>query len=112
MIRIGGRLYKTIVDGLLVVEKMVEKLNREAEEMKNQKKDEHKQKRERELLEAHSDLQCRESGCIFHAQDKAGLINHQRQKHRDSALENLTCLICPHCGGQYKKLGLRNHEVL
>ena len=69
-----------------VVDKMVENLNRESEEVEKRKRiDEHKQRRERELLEAHADLQCQESGCTFHAQNKAGLVNHQRQKHRHSA---------------------------
>ena len=89
-----------------VVDKTVEDLNRESEEMEKHKKDERKQRRDRELLEAHADLQCKESGCTFHAQNKAELVNHQRQKHRHSALKALTC---PHCDGQYKKQGLKNH---
>ena len=89
-----------------VVDKMVEDLNRESEEVEKRKKDERKQRRERELFEAHADLQCKESGCTFQAQNKAGLVNHQRQKHRQSALKTLTC---PHCDGQYKKQGLKNH---
>ena len=84
----------------VVVEKMIEELNREAEKMEKLKNDECKQRRKRMLLEAHADLQSRESECVFHSQNKAGLINHQRQRHRDTALETLTC---PHCGGQYKK---------
>ena len=71
-----------------VVDKMVEDLNRESEEVEKRKKDERKQRRERELLEAHTYLQCKESGCTFQAQNKAGLVNHQRQKHRQSAPED------------------------
>ena len=41
----------------------------------------------------------------FRAQNKAGLINHQGWRHRDGALESLTCL---HCSGQNKKQGLKN----
>ena len=47
-----------------VVDKMVEELDREAEEVAKQKKDECKQRRERELLEAQADVQCRGSSCL------------------------------------------------
>ena len=89
-----------------VVDKMVEDLNRESEEVEKLKKDEREQRRVRKLLKAHADLQCKESGCTFHDQNKAGLVNHQRQKHRHSALKTLTC---PHCDSRYKKQGLKNH---
>ena len=39
------------------------------------------------------------------SEPRARLINHQRLRHRDTALESLTCL---HCGGQYKKQSIKN----
>ena len=51
---------------------------------------------------AQMELKCTEQGCGFYAQNKAGLVNHQRQKHR--AVSRKTS-PCPHCGEQ----GLYNH---
>lgn len=31
------------------------------------------------------DLQCSQPGCNFTTQDKAGLVNHQRQEHQAAA---------------------------
>ena len=72
----------------------------EAEELEKVKKDERKQRRENKLMEAQAELQCKEVGCGFCAQSKAGLVNHQRQRHRHAAQETLTC---QYCSGQYKK---------
>ena len=88
------------------MEKMVKELNMEAEDVETLSKDERKQRRERQLLEAHADLQCGELGCVFRTHNRAGLVNHQRQKHKDAALETLAY---PHCGGQYRKQGFKNH---
>ena len=89
-----------------VIESRVGELNVEAEELEKVKKDERKQRRENKLMEAQTELQCKEVGCGFCAQSKAGLVNHQRQWHRHAAQETLTC---QYCSGQYKKQGLNNH---
>ena len=89
-----------------IIENRVIELNTEAEELEKLKKDELKERRERMFMEAQMELQCTEPGCGFRAQSKAGLVNHRRQKHRAAALETLTC---QHCGGQYRRQGLRNH---
>ena len=88
-----------------IIENRVIELNTEAE-LEKLKKDELKERRERMFMEAQMELQCTEPGCGFCAQNKAGLVNHRRQKHRAEALETLTR---QHCGGQYRRQGLHNH---
>ena len=48
--------------------------------------------------------QCTQSGCTFTAQNKAGLVNHQRQKHGAAAQE---ILFCCHCHQNFKQQGYR-----
>ena len=81
-------------------------LNAEAEELEKRKKDERKERREKRSMLAQMELKCPEQGCGFYAQNKAGLVNHQRQKHRAVSQETSPC---PHCGEQYRKQGLYNH---
>ena len=89
-----------------MVESRVNDLNAEAEELEKRKKDERKERREKRSMLAQMELKCPEQGCGFYAQNKAGLVNHQRQKHRAVSQETSPC---PHCGGQYRKQGLYNH---
>ena len=65
------------------------RVNTEAEELEKVKKDELKERRERMFMEAQMELQCTEPGCGFRVQNKAGLVNHRRQKHRAAALETI-----------------------
>ena len=53
-----------------------------------------------------TNLQCTQPGCTFTAQNKAGLVNHQQQKHGAAAQE---ILICCRCHQNFKQRGYRNH---
>ena len=58
-------------------------LNEEAEKAEEEKKDDMKRRREQQnQCEGSQSAQaCNEPGCGFVARNRAGLINHQRQKH-------------------------------
>ena len=82
----------------------VEDLNEEAEKQEKQRKDE--RKRRREEAAATGDMwPCGLRGCVFAAQTKADLVNHQRQKHGPQVAS-----VCRFCGERFQRQGLRNHE--
>ena len=59
---------------------LVEELNVRSEEPEKQWKDEWKKRKEGSVMPGSMWL-CNIGGCAFGAQSKAGLVNHQRQKH-------------------------------
>ena len=87
-----------------VIKKEVATLDAEAEELEQQRKDERRQRREEDAI-AWVGLEC--ANCGFTAQNKAGLVNHQRQKHSDAAQMTVTCQFC---GQAFKRQGLKMHE--
>ena len=91
---------------------VVTELNEEAEEMKKMKKDKMKERNEGKQVSDHTDLQCTQPGCTSAAQNKADLVNYQRQKHGAAAQE---ILFCCHCHQNFKEhsreLRSRNSEV-
>ena len=89
-----------------IVETAVTELNEEAEEMEKMKKDKRKERRERKQLADQTDLLCNHPGCSFTAHNKAGLVNHQRQKHGAAAQKFLTC---QHCQRNFCLQGFNNH---
>ena len=89
-----------------VVETAVIELNEEAEEMEKMKKDKRKERRERKQLADQTDLLCNHPGCSFTAHNKAGLVNHQRQKHGAAAQQFLTS---QHCQRNFRLQGFNNH---
>ena len=76
------------------------------EVMEKQKKNELKKRREEAVLLGFQWL-CDIRGCVFNAQSKSGLVNHQMQKHGPQASILLTCQFR---GSQFHTQGLRNHE--
>ena len=89
-----------------IVEATANEVNEKAEEMEKMKKDMRKERRERKQVVEQTDLQCTEPGCSFVAHNKAGLVNHCRQKHRAAAQEIITC---QYCHRNFKAQGFHNH---
>ena len=85
---------------------LVEDLNEESELQEKQKKDFRKRKGEEEVT-SDTMWSCGVNGCAFGAQSRAGLVNHQRQKHGPQAT---SLFIGQLCGEYFKRQGLRNHE--
>ena len=50
-------------------------------------------------------LHCEHPGCEFMALNKAGLVNHTRQKHQEPQLGQ-----CAHCQRTFNRQGLANHR--
>ena len=86
------------------IKEKVAELNTKAEEIEQQRKDERRQRREGNSV-SWPGFQC--VNCSFTAQNKAGLVNHQRQKH--SAAAQVT-VPCQYCGRSFKRQGLKMHE--
>ena len=85
---------------------LVDELNKRSEEQEKQCKDEQKKRKEESVMPGFMWL-CNIGGCAFGAQSKAGLVNHQRQKH---GLQAGVKLDCQFCGTQFHPQGLQNHE--
>ena len=80
-------------------------VNHQAEIREKSRKDEVKRRREQRLLDTEHSLHCNHPGCSFRAITKAGLINHQRQRHAT----NLK-IQCQFCHQMFSKQGLCNHQ--
>ena len=80
-------------------------LNNKMEAREKHTRDE--QKRRRETRQTSSDLgfHCTEQGCGFSALNRAGLVNHQRQKHGATMTGQ-----CHFCQQSFNRQGLHYHE--
>ena len=86
---------------------LVEDLNEESELQEKQKKDVWKRRGEEEVTSDTMWL-CGVNSCAFGAQNRAGLVNHQRQKSMVPKQHH--CSFAKFCGEHFKRQGLRNHE--
>ena len=82
-------------------------LNANMESQEKERKDVGKKRREEGVSSEALDLKCEEAGCNFVGQNRAGLVNHVRQKHGrlSRVMEK-----CPFCGGSYHKQGFPMHK--
>ena len=80
------------VVGRMILATVVKDLNRKAEEKEQQKKDERKRRREEAVMPALAQT-CSYRECSFAAQSKAGLVNHQRQKHGSQSTTSFDTII-------------------
>ena len=85
---------------------LVKELNQKSEELEKQWKDEQKKRKEESVMPGSMWL-CNIGGYAFGAQNKASLVNHQRQKHGPQARKKLGCQFC---GTHFHPQGLWNHE--
>ena len=94
--------YRVTVDDKLT------ELNEAAEREEEAKKDEKKRRREQqnETDATRSAFTCDVTGCGFVARNRAGLTNHQRQKHSQQVQQE-----CQYCKKVMSSQGLRNHKV-
>ena len=85
----------------------VELLNKKAEETEKSCKDDKKRRRKQRELQLNSEnaLQCSHPGCSFRALNKAGLTNHQRQRHSNTLRSQ-----CQYCHQHFNQQGLHNHQ--
>ena len=83
----------------------IELLNKQAEEIEKDRKDVRKRRREQRLIDSENALCCCHPGCSFQALNKAGLINHQRQRH-----SNISRIQCQYCHQTFYQQGLHNHQ--
>ena len=83
----------------------VEVVNAEAEQEEKKRKDRRKRLREQRQADAEAGLHCNHPGCSFVAVNKAGLTNHQRQKHTLSQVA-----VCAFCAQSFAQQGLYNHQ--
>ena len=90
-----------------VVKLAADELNQELEDAEKKKKDQQKQRRE-EGIQPNSPLYaCDVQWCPFVSLSKAGLTNHQRQKHGPTAQ---SVMQCSHCKKSFKKQGYLMHS--
>lgn len=82
-----------------------ERLNQQAEAHEKSRKDEKKRRRMQQLIDSAAALHCNHPGCSFQALNKAGLTNHQRQRHSTTSRTQ-----CRHCHRTLHQQGLHNHE--
>ena len=83
----------------------VEVLNKQAEDTEKSRKDEKKRRREQRLIDSENTLHCSHPGCSFQALNKAGLSNHQRQRH-----STILRVQCQYCHQAFNQQGLHNHQ--
>ena len=83
----------------------VRSLNKQAEELEKSRKDVRKWRREQRLLVSANELLCSHPGCSFQAVNKAGLTNHQRQRH-----STILMLQCHYCHQSFNQQGFHNHQ--
>ena len=83
----------------------VEVLNKQAEDTEKSHKDEKKRRREQRLIDSENTLHCSHPGCSFQALNKAGLSNHQRQRHF-----TVMRIQCQYCHQTFNQQGLHNHQ--
>ena len=76
-----------------VVEMGVDTINKETEWKEDRKEDERKRTQQSQLTTALAGLVCEHPNCNFKASNRAGLVNHRRQKHGPQTIEQ-----CNHCG--------------
>ena len=94
------------------VKEATKELNKILEEEEVKRKDELKMRREgggppAQLTCTMQLWACSEQDCNFVGRNKAGLVNHTRQRHRMSAQAQHSC---PHCGDLFHKQGLVMHK--
>ena len=91
----------------VTVDNKLTELNEAAEREEEAKKDEKKRRREQqnETDATHNAFTCDVTGCGFIARNRAGLTNHQRQKHSHQVQQQ-----CQHCKKVMSSQGLRNHN--
>ena len=63
--------------------------------MEKMKKDKRKERNDGKHISDQTNLQCTQPGCTFIAQNKAGHVNRQRQKHGAAAQEILLLSLPP-----------------
>ena len=90
-----------------IIEAAANEVNERDEEMEKIRKDKRKERGERKQVEEQTDLWCNEPTCCFVAYNKAGLVNHQRLKHRAAAAQET--LTCQYCHRIFKQQGFHNH---
>ena len=83
----------------------VDTINKETERKEDRKKDERKRTQQSHLTTALAGLVCDHPNCNFKASNRAGLVNHKRQKHGPQTIEQ-----CNHCGKSFNIRGLPNHK--
>ena len=89
----------------ITIKRSAEFLNQQAEASEKGRKDEKKRRREQRLANTENSLHCHHHGCSFRALTKAGLTNHQRQRH-----STIPSLQCQYCQRTFSQQGLHNHQ--
>ena len=87
------------------VKQSVRALNNLEEQEEKRRKDFRKRRREERQRQAESALHCDFLGCTFIAANKAGLVNHTRQKHTQAQFK-----LCQYCSCSVGVQGHHNHE--
>ena len=80
-------------------------LNQQKEADEKHRKDEQKRRCEARYTTSVLALHCDEVGCGFTALTQASLVNHQRQKHGPSSIDQ-----CKFCHQIFNRQGLHNHK--
>ena len=88
-----------------VVEMHVDTINKETERKEDRKKDERKRRQQSHLSTASARFVCDHPNCNFRASNRAGLVNHRRQKHDPQTIGQ-----CNRCGKSCNIQGLPNHK--
>ena len=88
-----------------LVKQGVRDLNNQEEQEEKRRKDFRKKRHEERQRQTESALRCDFLGCTFIAANKAGLVNHTRQKHTQSRFAT-----CQYCSRPFGVQGLHNHE--
>ena len=88
-----------------IVKREVELVNERDELQEKKQKDDRKRRREGRQMASEAALHCEHPGCEFMALNKAGLVNHTRQKHQEPQLGQ-----CAHCQRTFNRQGLANHK--
>ena len=87
------------------IAKKTEELNAEDEKEEQHRKNENRRKHVEREIQSEMALNCDWPGCNFHAKNRSGLVNHQRQSHG-----TLQLIPCPYCGRELRSQGLHNHR--
>ena len=92
-----------------LVREATTELNQQLEASEARKKDEIKKRREGsdQTEQSQSPFLCNVLGCAFVGQNKAGLVNHIRQRHGVMAQARVRC---SHCGELFHKQGVVMHQ--
>ena len=88
-----------------IVKEEVELVNEHDELQEKKQKDDKKRRREGRQMASEVALHCEHPGCEFMALNRAGLVNHTRQKHQEPQLGQRT-----HCQRTLNCQGLANHR--